>query len=722
MSVVKSGQAHVAARARLMLLLGEQLITDEVAAVSELVKNSYDADAEEVRVTLYNPSNAEVGHIEIWDNGNGMSLQTVLSSWLELGTLSKARDVDRKPRFSEIKHRVFLGEKGLGRLAVHKLGYITELVTRRSGESLEIKLTIDWTLFEQEGFLDQVPVKWEMREPVIFKDVPKEKEGRSKNSSKGTCLTITKLRREWTEPMMKDVQENILALISPFTEFSDFKIIVKVEDDNAPLIEIPDMAELVKKATYTFKGTINDKGVLKYYYRFSRPDLPDLVREVNKTADIKTQQMYIDRRKPTCGAFKIKLYSWDAKAEDLKAVFGEQSVYRKMIRPNSGVKVFRDGFRVYPYGNYNNDWLRMDARRVQQSFELRLSRNQVICAVEISSKTNPQLMDKTDREGLIDNHAYEDFVGLILGSIAVCERERFSDRRKMKKVLGRTRAEDYDKVIFTRNLAALSKIVSEQTKLSGEVKVELNKLIEEARSSLETILAEREQPLLVAASIGISYLIPTHEVKRNIDEALKIVRRIRKSASTETKEKLNAIVMNLRQASAVVNGLANLSVKSDIEVFPIKRAANNAYSIMKDKFDRNSIQCEVVGPDKISAQGKEELITMLLLNFLDNSFYWLQRKKPDERKLKIIVGEYQNKPSIIVSDSGPGFEDQDINIVTLPFFTRKPDGMGLGLYIADRIARMNGGTLFLLNQEDHHGLLPGGNIGVSLQSTEGKHE
>jgi C4-dicarboxylate-specific signal transduction histidine kinase len=112
---------------------------------------------------------------------------------------------------------------------------------------------------------------------------------------------------------------------------------------------------------------------------------------------------------------------------------------------------------------------------------------------------------------------------------------------------------------------------------------------------------------------------------------------------------------------------------------------------------------------------------MLLLNFLDNSFYWLQRKKPDERKIKIVVGEYLEKPSIIVSDSGPGFEDHDINIVTLPFFTRKPDGMGLGLYIADRIARMNGGSLFLLNQEDYEGLLSGANIGVSLQSLEGKH-
>ena len=309
MSIVKEGQGHVAARARLMLLLGEQLITDETAAVSELVKNSYDADAENVIVTLSKPSSKDDGRIEVWDNGNGMSLDTVLSSWLELGTLSKARDADRKPRFSEDKKRIYLGEKGLGRLAVHKLGYVTELVTKPLNEKFETKLTIDWTLFEEEGFLDEVPVKWEVREPTIFKNDPAKYPRKQKCSLKGTCLTITKLRREWTEDMMKDVQEKVLALKSPFVEFSDFDIKFIVDDDNAPLISIPDMANLVKKGTYTFKGTIDSEGKLKYSYRFYRPDLPDLTRVVNdKIVDVKTQPMYNEGRNPCCGEFCFKLY------------------------------------------------------------------------------------------------------------------------------------------------------------------------------------------------------------------------------------------------------------------------------------------------------------------------------------------------------------------------------------------------------------------------------
>ena len=104
-----------------MSLLGEQLITDETAAISELIKNSFDADATEVKIQLNNVSHPKFSEIIITDNGHGMSKENMLTSWLELGTISKARQENKK-RVSEIFHRPYLGEKGLGRLAVHKIG------------------------------------------------------------------------------------------------------------------------------------------------------------------------------------------------------------------------------------------------------------------------------------------------------------------------------------------------------------------------------------------------------------------------------------------------------------------------------------------------------------------------------------------------------------------------------------------------------------------------
>ena len=93
--------------------------------------------------------------------------------------------------------------------------------------------------------------------------------------------------------MMGELKQNLLSLVSPFSKFSDFEIKVKIEDENDPAIEVPDMPNLIKKATYAFTGTVDSKGFLSYQYTFSRPDLPDLVRNVKKTCDIRSQQMHV---------------------------------------------------------------------------------------------------------------------------------------------------------------------------------------------------------------------------------------------------------------------------------------------------------------------------------------------------------------------------------------------------------------------------------------------
>lgn len=347
MSLVDKGLSKITARARLMLLLGEQLITDEVAAVSELVKNSYDADASKVSVKLSNVSNPTIGYIVVRDNGHGMTREKLLSSWLELGTLSKARGSDLKPRFTESGKRQCLGEKGLGRLAVHKLGLVTELVTRRVGTEVETRLTIDWSLFDNtEAFLEDIPIEWEVTKPTVFS-------GKNVN---GTQITIRKLQRSWNSKMIEQVQRSLAALKSPFVDLSSFDIHIDIDDPEAPEVTIPDIAEIVKKATYQFTAKVDEKGVIDFTYHFERPDLPDFSRTKRFKKDIRDPKMFSGDRLPSCGPFSIRLYCWDLSPKDLRVVFGDTGTYKELVRPNTGVKVFRDGFRVLPYGNADNDW------------------------------------------------------------------------------------------------------------------------------------------------------------------------------------------------------------------------------------------------------------------------------------------------------------------------------------------------------------------------------
>jgi len=102
-------------------------------------------------------------------------------------------------------------------------------------------------------------------------------------------------------------------------------------------------------------------------------------------------------------------------------------------------------------------------------------------------------------------------------------------------------------------------------------------------------------------------------------------------------------------------------------------------------------------------------LTILLVNMLDNSTYWLQGNPPEGRQIKIIVDAIDDRPALVVSDNGPGIRDP-IEVVTLPFVTTKRDGMGLGLYICDRIAANHNAELRILSDRDLPGLLPGANI------------
>jgi signal transduction histidine kinase len=699
--MIKKTKAKFVARARLMVLLGEQLITDEIAALSELVKNSYDADAKEVTVTLDNVSDPDIGYIVIKDTGNGMSFQKVKSAWLELGTLSKARDSNLEPKYSESGKRVSLGEKGLGRLSVHKLGLYTELITKRAKLKYETRLILDWSNFENnKGLLKDVPVEIEKRDPIIF-------------SKKGTQITIKLLKRKWNKNMIERVYRSISSLKSPFEKVSDFNIDIQVNDKNAPTITVPDIADLIKDATYIYTGEINGDGRITYNYSFTRPDILDLNhKEFKKIEDIRNPEDFDNDRKPICGSFKVKFYSWDPNTIDLRAVFGDTAIYREMIKPNSGVKVFRDGFRVLPYGNPDNDWLNMDMERVRQ-FERSLSRNQIIGAIEINSKNNPNLLDKTDREGLIDNEAFRDFRSLVKGSLTHFESKRYPDRRKLKEITGRTREEKTDRTVFTNNMSALLEVVKNQQELNDDSKTKIIQLISETREKLDDIIADKEEPLLVAASIGITYMMPVHEVRRELHESLNILKNILYKENFSL-EKINLATSLIKQADSTVGGISKLMQKtSKDETFSLEEAAKDAINLMKYRLIRNNIDYDVEKIESVIAKGSSRLITIILLNLLDNSIYWLLRNKKIERKLKIITGFYEEKCIIIVSDNGSGFSD-DINVVTLPFFTRKPDGMGLGLYISDRIAKLNEGKLIILEKDSMPGLYSGANIAIIL--------
>src|SRR5262245_30542628 len=216
-----SGTQILRPRARILRTFGDELSSSETEAVIELVKNAYDADATRVLVRFHGPLEIGHGRIEVMDNGQGMSLETLQTTWMEPAMLFRKRQ-----QHSEQYGRRVLGEKGIGRFAASRLANTLEVVTRRAGEDREIRALFDWSQFDDEHkYLDQVEVLWEESEPAEIRPDGTiqalwrgEETPESSALTHGTVLRMEGLRAIWGKSQLETLHTGLSRLVSPFFE------------------------------------------------------------------------------------------------------------------------------------------------------------------------------------------------------------------------------------------------------------------------------------------------------------------------------------------------------------------------------------------------------------------------------------------------------------------------------------------------------------------------
>lgn len=691
MSKIQKGSAPFKPRARLLVLLGEQLITNEIIAIVELVKNSYDADATQVEVILKDVTDIEEGRILIKDNGTGMSIDTILNVWLEPGTEYRKRQREKGERSKKFK-RPFLGEKGVGRFAAHKLGTLINVITRTEGDPLETLVEVDWTRFEKDVYLDEVPIYWERRNPRVFL-----------GKGHGTQIEIDKLRTTWTEEMALTLGQKLMALQSPFRERMGFGINLKTPDFPSVSKKIRPIEEILENAIYSLKGKVNEKGVLIGEYRFRYPALKlDRVNPISE--DIKGLGEAI------CGPFEVRCHVWDLDPTTLKETVTRRT-YRDHIQPHTGIRLYRDGFRVWPFGELGDDWLGLDARRVNNPTKC-LSNNQIIGIVEISAIENPHLRDKTDREGLIDNRYFQDFKSLVLSSLNILEIERRKDKKKVD-LLHEKKAKRIDITI-----EAIDNL-REKTKKRDHFELyrrDLNDIETAYRNEVTNTL----EPLIVSAGIGVAYMMPAHELSMTVKDLEEIIRSLildlrRVGVGGEIAEKPPRMLELTGMMSDVAEGALELSRRKP-ETFTLRSTAEAAVYVKKPELRKENISIKVLEKEKISLRGVKNLILASVLNLIDNSIYWLG-KTAEDKKIQIIIDrDIDSSPRIIVSDNGLGIRREDLSYLGEAFFTRKPYGTGLGLYITRKAMQANDGELTFGFFGEEPDFLTGANIILRFSS------
>lgn len=343
-------------KAQILLQLGEQLIKSESVAILELIKNAYDADAKNVVVTMMNIDEPEKGYIEIIDDGVGMNLWTVQNVWMEPGNTHKKDIVTASKRSS--LNRLPIGEKGIGRFGVHKLGKKIEMITRSANEQ-EIYVSIDWDSFANAKYLEDVHVVIEERTPEFFT-----------NGKTGTKLYISNLSACWTRGMLRNVYRSVTSLSSPFNSIDAFRVKFKT-DKKDWLKGLLSFENIKKYALYTGSMEIEGGYITKFTYSFSpfsamtglksrNFEIQTPVLMLEKAKGKRGEVRKIDIGKFNIGKVKIDLLVFDRDSSFRARYIEDKRTYGAYLDENGGVRVFRDGVRIYDYGEQGNDWLGLD--------------------------------------------------------------------------------------------------------------------------------------------------------------------------------------------------------------------------------------------------------------------------------------------------------------------------------------------------------------------------
>lgn len=676
-------------RARLLQLLGDELIGSPRLAVFELVKNAYDADARMVRIVLADVDSANA-RIIVEDDGEGMTLETIRDIWLVPGHDHRARQraaLQRTPR-----GRLPLGEKGLGRFAAHKLGNRIKVISRARRES-ECVVSIDWSSLIQHENLSDAMVHVTTRKPKFFS-----------RANTGTQITISGLRESnWTRGEVRRLQRQITSITSPFERGSDeFSPWLEVPDHEDWIADVPDADTLLERAPWRYRFSF-DGGRFDWRYCFRgvagvklakrtarKKNQPLLVVSDTDISDVGEIGLGKGRPKPIrasaalaegIGMVRGEFFVFDRDPAVLSKL-GEPRLIKNYLDENGGVRLYRDGIRVYNYGERDDDWLGLDLRRVNTPARM-LSRNIVVGAIDLSLESSTGLQEKTNREGFVENAVLGRLKQIVRGALTPLEVEREKDKSHIRRVTGG--AQDRETKLIRRPLQQLRSVASKH-----DLQDEFEPLI----GKLERDYNELRDSMLRAGLSGMGLAVFFHEVEHGVRGLCELI---------DTGGKKEDIRLRARELAGILGGFADLLRKGKRRPNSLKNLIRRVRDINRVRFRKHGVHLTCPALEDDAADATASFVFSLALgalnNLLDNAFYWLQVRWPEEngdgakRAIHLSIDlDLASGPAVVVADTGTGLVDGPDELIR-PFFSRRPEGMGLGLYYAHMVMELGGGRL-----------------------------
>jgi len=763
--------------ARTVLELGSELISSDIIAFYELVKNGFDAktttgveihfnlilrrnsfltlklkiegeneSVDDLRVAIKNlldvrastdlfdkalefltkaktidalrkalSSIYSLNNIVISDSGSGMSLDELNKNFLLLGTPSRKSKVDEALQTGAAKSP-FLGEKGIGRLSAMRLGNRLRVETARCDDSNINLLEINWADFERlDAMLEDIDVK------------PIKGESKPKANWSGTKIIISDLSEDWTENRLDTlVKLDFSRLTDPFL---DPKLRPRIAIFwNSERKAIPWMdRNLLEHAHARIAGSYTiENGVPQLRCKveaiklgFEHPKetavmvfpLPDLQGAITGTS----KETPPDSALTSVGPFDFEAHWFNRRLLGAIEGIGEMKAVRELQQSWSGILLFRDGFRVFPYGEDDDDWLALDRKALGRT-GYSLNKTQFVGRVTISRTANPDLIDQTNREGLRVTPSQQVLLGILqyaIDTVLFDVLKETGKKYKNQKIdLSSAKSEIANLEARTKTaLNRLKKIVpkDEQEVIEDlhQAMFEFSEFAARARQRI-TEVEEESQQMIEMAGVGLMVEVVAHELARASENALENLELLRKrQIPLEIRGAVESLRAQMKSLSKRVRILDPLSIsgRQRTEIFALDELLRETLSAHEAQFSRHNIVLEFAPPKKsMRVKAVKGMIVQIIENLISNSKYWMQMRKlrePSYRPvIKIVI--HDNPPTIIYEDNGPGIAVENRDRIFNAFFSLKEKSKrrGLGLYIARECAKYNGGTLELNDAVD----------------------
>lgn len=697
--------------------LGTELVARQETAVSELVKNSYDADA--VKVTLkFEDSDSVGGILFIDDNGVGMTKDQLINGFMRISSTDKLRNP-----LSEKYKRKRAGQKGIGRFAVQRLGEKLTITTQTLNDDFALVLTIDWNKYQGDKDLANITNK------II--SVPKRKE-------EGTTLKIEGLKDRWSQAAIKRIYRYVSAIIQPFplseqegniTDEEDiidpgFKTVFKKIENDKSIIIADESKMIYDHALAEIEGWIDTNGLGIYSVVSEKLDIDEYGEIGSDPDDMSVPFSELKRVR-----FKAYYYIYGA---NLMPKMHESSI-RRLARTIGGIRLYRNGFRVLPYGEPKDDWLKLDASTRQRSILPVHSNLNFFGFVELTD-TNKTFNETSSREGLMENEAFvqlQNFVyrTLMTGIIKVAE------VRNIKIVSGQQKeGKLYEKIeVRIKDIAhTLEALDLELEKEEGNIQVKkrrkkrLKKLQKDIKEVAElqkeetSKMLKEKSMLRVLSSVGITIGQFIHEVRDYVSSMESDVKFLLEKLRSNTvlTERLLILDKNITTFKSYTSYFDNVISQNVVrELIPIEIQNRAEYfwkSIHSDavksgiKFNipiRNGVYLYTrpMHPSEWSS---------ILFNLYTNAKKAIKRtKSPGE--IKIECGLENNNIYLEFSDTGDGISEENEEKIFEEFFTttspntfeeidesNEITGTGLGLKIVKDIVSNYRGSIQVVSPKE----------------------